>query len=110
MFVLRIFMDAIRRESVWSVLTIIRIILSIEFSSPRRSNKRWGKARASHAPGRLEGQREEQRGTPNVVGLQAKIDTQEDLASRERHQELTVLQSLFGFHILLIQIKLTKYA
>lgn len=75
-------MDAIRRESVYQFSQLFSVTLCI---SPRRSNRRWGKARASLAPGRLGGQREEQRGTLSAVGLQAAIDRQEGLASQGHH-------------------------
>lgn len=78
-------MDAIRRESVYQFSQLFSVTLCIKCSSPRRSNRRWGKARASLAPGRLGGQREEQRGTLSAVGLQAAIDRQEGLASQGHH-------------------------
>lgn len=78
-------MDAIRRESVYQFSQLFSVTLCTKCSSPRRSNRRWGKARASLAPGRPGGQREERRGTLSAVGLQAAIDRREGLASQGRH-------------------------
>lgn len=82
---LRFFMDAIRRESMYQFSQLFSVTLCTKCSSPRRSNRRWGKARASLAPGQPGEQREEQRGILSAVGLQAAIDRREGLASQGRH-------------------------